>query len=413
MKKIKPFKAIRPISSLVEKVVIYTNNLMNDDERREKAKKNPFSFAHIVKPKLDFENPKSKTDTELFEYAARYFEKLVTENVLEQDQTDCYYVYRQSLNGRSQTGIIVCYHIDEYTNGKIKKHENTREEKEKENVLNLMQTKIQGNPIFLAYNPISEIDTLVNEITAIVPEYYFKSEFDVYQSLWVVNNPMQVELLTKLMNEQINESYIADGHHRAASMSLYSHQKKDSRIQKDLDSDYLMCCLFPSNQLKIFEYNRAIKDLNGLSNEELLKRISLKFEVHKAENQNYSPACFHEIGMYLEDQWYSLIPKPGTFTNDPVGILDVTILQENILSPILGITDPRTDKRIDFVAGTKGVTSLEKKVNKGKAEVAFALYPVSMQQLFDISDANEVMPPKSTWFEPKLLSGLIIYKMDN
>lgn len=414
MEKIKPFRSIRPSKQLAEKVAVYSNNILNDEERRERLKKNAYSFAHIVKPKLDFDESDSKTTKELFEYSAKYFEKLLKEETLIQENKECFYVYRQILNGRSQAGVVCCYHVDEYLNGNIKKHENTREEKEIENVEHLRATKIQGNPIFLAYKPINEIDNLVNEVMASEPVYHFTSEYDVLQSLWVVSDDSMIKKFSDLFNQKMDVSYIADGHHRAASTALYAaERKKQNKFHNGTEAyNYLFTCLFPSNQLKIFEYNRTVKDLNRLSKKNFLAEVEEKFSIRKVDSKNFSPSGFHEIGMYLDDEWYLLKPKTGTFKNDPVEILDVSILQQNILNPILGIKDPRTDKRIDFIAGTKGISFLEKKVNKKKCEVAFALYPASMQQMFDIADASEVMPPKSTWFEPKLLSGLVIYKMD-
>ncbi len=410
MDRIKPFKGIRPIKALVEKVAVFPNNLLNEEERREEAKRNPYSFAHVVKPRIDFPDSESKTDPALFDHAKKYFQKLLKEKILQRDSHECFYIYRQMLNGRSQTGVVAFYHVSEYWKGNIKKHELTREEKEIENVEHMMTTGISGNPIFLAYNPVNEIDTLVNEVKATVPEYHFVSDFDVFHSMWVVSNSKHVERFKLLFNEKVKTSYIADGHHRAASASRVSKLLAEANPKHKGDEayNYLLTCLFPSNQLKIYDYNRVVKDLNGLSEEELINRVKEKFELNEIKQQGYTPANFHEIGMYLSGKWFQLFPKKKTFIDDPIGRLDVTILQQNILSPILGIEDPRIDKRIDFFAGTKGLSAIEKRVNKGKAAVAFALYPVSMQQLFDVSDTGGIMPPKSTWFEPKLLSGLII-----
>jgi len=409
---IRPFKGIRPAVALGEKVAINPNNLMNEDERKEAAKKNPFSFAHVVKPRIDFPDSISKNNPVLFAHARNYFEKLVKDNVLLQDESECFYVYRQILDGRSQAGVIACYHVKEYEEGRIKKHENTRAEKESENVEHLLATGISSNPIFLAYNPVSEIDTLINQVMGTQPDVHFKSEQNVYHSLWVIREKEIDEKLQQLFNERVKETYIADGHHRAASAAIVARKMREENPSHTGTEpyNYLLTCLFPANQLKIYDYNRIIKDLNGHTKESLLKEIEKNFSVEQVSKEKYAPKALHEIGMYLEDKWYILRPKDGSFRNDPVGILDVTILQNNLLEPVLGIHDPRTDKRIDFVSGVKGLSQLEKKVNKGKAEVAFALYPVSIRQLFEVSDADEIMPPKSTWFEPKLLSGLVIYK---
>lgn len=412
MAAIRPFKGIRPASAFVEKVAFNPNNLMNENERKEAAQKNSLSFAHVVKPRIDFPDSISKTDPVLFAHAKNYFDKLIKDKILLQDEEEYFYVYRQMLNGRSQTGVIACYHVKEYEEGRIKKHEYTREEKEKENVDGLLVTGMSSNPIFLAYNPVSEIDTLVNQVTGTEPDVHFKSDQSVYHTLWVVKNKELVEKLLLMFNNHVKEVYIADGHHRAASAAIVARKLKEANPSHTGTElyNYLLTCLFPANQLKIYDYNRVVKDLNGHTKENLLKEIEKKFTVEKVSEEKYAPKTLHEIGMYLGNNWYALRPLENTFSNDPVGILDVTILQNNLLNPILGIQDPRTDKRIDFVSGVKGLSSLEKKVNKGKAEIAFALYPVSMQQLFAVSDVGEIMPPKSTWFEPKLLSGLVIYK---
>ncbi len=413
MDRIIPFKGIRPVKTLVDKVAVFPNNLMNEPERRDEAKKNPYSFAHIVKPKIDFADSTSKTDPQLFEHAKKYFDKLLNDKILVEETTECFYVYRQMLDGRSQTGVVVCYHVDEYFNNKIKKHEHTREEKELENVEHMMVTGMSSNPIFLAYNPVNEIDTLINQVKATVPEYHFISDNDAYHSLWVVNDEDIISRLKILFNSKVDVSYIADGHHRAASAARVARLMSEANPHHTGTEpyNYLLTCLFPSNQLRIYDYNRVVKDLNGLSNEELIEKVKEKFDVKAINENEFAPSSLHKIGMYLGEHWFELTPKPNTYKNDPVNRLVVSILQNNILDPILGIKDPRTDKRMDFYPGTKGLTSIEKRVDKGKSAVAFALYPVSMQQLFDVSDAGEIMPPKSTWFEPKLLSGLIIYSI--
>jgi uncharacterized protein (DUF1015 family) len=413
MQRIKPFAGIRPSKALADKVAILPNNLMNEDNRREAALRNPISFAHIIKPRINFPEGTEKTDQRLFEFAAEYLQKLLNEKAIFQDTQACYYIYRQTLNGRSQTGIVARYHLQEYFNGNIKKHEHTRSEKESENVKHILTTGIQSNPVFLAYNPVSEIDTFVNTLTAELPDYYFLSDFNVYHTLWVVHDEQHINTLSQLLNEKIPYTYIADGHHRAASAALVAEMKKKENANHSGEEDYnyLHTCLFPANQLKIYDYNRIVKDLNQLSSGLFLQKVAERFEVQVADVSPFVPQQIHEIGMYFDNKWFKLHAKAGTYPNDPIGVLDVSILQENLLSPILGIKDPRTDKRIDFLEGTKGLAALEKKVSRGKSAVAFALYPVSMKQLFDVSDAGLIMPPKSTWFEPKLLSGLITYKM--
>jgi len=412
MKKIISFNALRPVSDKAREVAIYSNNLLRDDERRERARKNTNSFAHVVKPKIDFADIQIPPANELMKYSKNYLQKLIEQGVLVNDNSACFYIYRQQLHGHSQSGIVCCYHLDEYRNRKIKKHEHTREEKEKENVVHLKASEIQGNPVFLAYKGADAIDVFVFEIQQRQPLYDFISDFDVRQTVWSVSDINELEKLSSLLNDHVTESYIADGHHRAASMKLFADEMKSSNQNHTGEEpyNYLFACLFPANQLKIFEYNRSVKDLNGNTEDELISKISEWFSVEKTDSR-FQPKDIHEFGMYMHQQWYKLTAKKSAYTNNPVDVLDVSILQEKILSPLLGIDDPRTDKRIDFIEGTKGIKALEKKVNKGKASVAFALHPVSMDQLFAISDAGEVMPPKSTWFEPKLMSGLLIYKM--
>ncbi len=413
MQRIKPFAGIRPTKALADKVAILPNNLMNEDNRREAAIRNPISFAHVIKPRINFTEGIEKTDQRLFDFAAEYLLKLMREKTVFQDDQECYYIYRQTLNGRSQTGLVARYHLQEYVNGNIKKHEHTRSEKESENVKHIITTGIQSNPVFLAYNPVPEIDTLINTLTAEVPDYHFESDLHVFHSMWVIRDAQQIQTLTQLLNERVPYTYIADGHHRAASASLVAEMKRKenpNHTGKE-DYNYLHTCIFPANQLKIYDYNRIVKDLNQLSSEVFLKKILERFDVQLSDVSPFIPQHVHDIGMYFDNKWFRLKAKEGTYANDPISVLDVSILQENLLSPILGIVDPRTDKRIDFLEGTKGVAALEKKVSRGKSAVAFALYPVSMKQLFDVSDAGLIMPPKSTWFEPKLLSGLITYKM--
>jgi uncharacterized protein (DUF1015 family) len=413
MANIKPFRGIRPVKELADKVALCTNNLMNEDERRIAAQRNPLSFAHVVKPRIDFPEGISKQDERLFDHAAEYFQKLLKDGTLIQDEEPCFYIYRQTQNGRTQTGLVARYHVDEYACDNIKKHEHTRAEKETENVKHLLATGIQGNPIFLAYEPVGDIDTLINSITAAVPDYHFLSDYDIFNSLWVVSDSEKVNQLFTLFAKRVGCTYIADGHHRAASVAIAAKQLAEQNPNHcgDEDYNYMLTCLFPSNQLKIYDYNRLVKDLNGLSEEDLLKNISQNFSVTLLDDAHYQPDSFHAFGMYLGNRWYKLVANDDTYTGDPIDVLDVSILQKNILEPVLGIQDPRTDKRVEFIDGTKGIIALEKRVNKGKAAVAFSLYPVTMKQLFDVADAGKVMPPKSTWFEPKLISGLIIYKM--
>jgi uncharacterized protein (DUF1015 family) len=412
---IKPFKGYRPIPELASKVALNPNNLLNEPERREAARNNPYSFAHVVKPRIDFPDDTPRTDKQIFESAKRYFDKLFSEGTLLREEQPAFYVYRLSLGGHTQTGLISCLHVKNYNEGKIKKHEHTRADKELENVVQVEHTHLNSNPVFLAYPPVSKIDQLITNITVEQkPDYDFLSDSGVLQQLWVVQQPEVVEQLRQLFDEQVPVAYIADGHHRAASSSIFSSRMEEQWGGKSKfeDYNYFLTALFPANQLRIYDYNRIVKNLNGLQEKEFLKQLSEKFEIKEASRSPYDPRKPHRFGMYLVNKWYKLKALDGTFSDDAVGSLDVTILQNNVLDPILGIKDPRIDKRIDFIPGIKGLNALEKPVQKGKAAVAFSLYPVTMEQLFAISDMGGVMPPKSTWFEPKLMSGLVIFRME-
>ncbi|MBA3648175.1 MAG: DUF1015 domain-containing protein [Chitinophagales bacterium] len=412
---IKPFKGFRPRPDLAFKVALNPNNLLSEPERREAARQNKYSFAHVVKPRIDFPDEIRKTDLQLFEHARDYFEKMLRQGTILRDEQPCFYIYRMSMQNHSQTGLICCLHIKNYLDGKVKKHENTRAEKEKENVLHISNTRLNSNPVFLAYNPVPEIDILLQFITENEsPAYDFFSEAGVQQQVWIVKDEVTLEKLISLFDKKVLFSYIADGHHRAAAAAIYAKQRvQELGGQSDFqDHQYFLSCLFPSNQLRIYEYNRSVKSLNGYSENEFMSRLSEKFFIKEASRSPYRPTKSHRFGMFLESKWFKLKAKEGTYKNDATGVLDVTILQENVLEPILGIKDPRIDKRVDFIPGITELKELEKLVIKGKAMIAFSLYPVTMDQLFAISDKGEVMPPKSTWFEPKLMSGLIIFRME-
>jgi len=411
---IRPFKGYRPIPELAAKVALLPNNLLNEPDRKRAVRTNPYSFGHIVKPRLNFPDDVAKTDQQIFDFAREYFEKLLKEGVIIRDLIPCLYVYRMTMDERSQTGLICCMNIRDYDEGKIKKHENTRAEKELENEIHIENTKLNSNPVFLAYRPVPEIDELINKVTAQKPDYDFYSEFGVEENLWIIRDKETIDKFTMQFAEKVNAAYIADGHHRAAASSSYSkkihEQHPDPGLPKDYD--YFLTCLFPSDQLKIYDYNRIVKSLDGLDEKNLLKKISEKFEVEPAIRVPYDPRKPHRFGMFINGKWYRLKAKEGTYENDPISLLDVSILQNNLLEPTLGIHDPRTDKNIDFIPGVKGLKELERRVMKGRAAIAFSLYPVTMEQLFTVSDAGEVMPPKSTWFEPKLLSGLVVFRME-
>jgi uncharacterized protein (DUF1015 family) len=411
---IKPFKGYRPQPGLAQKVALLPNNLLNEANRKRAAKANPYSFAHVVKPRINFPDHVQKTDQQLFDFARNYFEKLLTEGVIIRDPKPCFYLYRLTMDERSQTGLICCMNINDYLGGRIKKHEHTRAEKENENVIHIENTRLNSNPVFLAYSPVKEIDAVMEKITQRLPEYDFVSEFGVKEQCWVVNDEATIGQFISLFDQKVSATYIADGHHRAAAAALFAEKigKKLPPSVNSRDYNYFLTALFPADQLRIYDYNRLVKSISPMDQRTLLKKISEKFDVEPARKIPYSPPKPHRFGMFINGSWYRLKPLPGTYTEDPIGVLDVSILQNNLLEPILGIHDPRTDKNIDFVAGIKGLKELERRVTKGRAAVAFSLYPVTMEQLFAVSDAGEVMPPKSTWFEPKLLSGLVVFRME-
>lgn len=411
---IRAFRGFRPVPELAAKVALNANGLLSDEPRKEQARKNPYSFAHVVKPRINFPDDTPKTEQQLFDFAQRYFEEMVEDGVIVRDEEPALYVYRLSMDNHSQTGLISCLHIKDYNEGKIKKHEHTHEHKEVENVLHIRSTLLNSNPVFLAYPNVDEIDLVIGLITnEHLPNYDFVNEYGVKQELWVVSNKKHIEELTTLFEKHVSCAYIADGHHRAAAAAIYAQEMKPQTGKlKSNDFNYLLTCLFPSNQLRIYDYNRVIKSLNGLSEKEFLKKVSEKFELKLASRSPYDPSKRHRFGMFLNHKWYKLKAIEGTFDKNAVDSLDVSILQKNLLDPILGIKDPRIDRRIDFIPGIRGLGPLEKVVIKGKAAVAFSLFPVTMEQLFAISDMGEVMPPKSTWFEPKLMSGLVVFKME-
>ncbi|HYV92283.1 MAG TPA: DUF1015 family protein [Chitinophagales bacterium] len=411
---IKPFKGYRPVPELAEKVTLIPNNLLNEPDRRRAARSNPYSFAHIVKPRLNFPDDIAKSDQQLFGFAKNYFEKLLAEGILIRDNSPCFYIYRMTMDNRSQTGLTCCMNIKDYNEGKIKKHEHTRSEKELENALQFELTRLNTNPVFLAYSPVTKIDELIASITAQKPDYDFISEYGVHENLWIVRDEKNIQSFIQLFEEKVSAVYIADGHHRAAAASIFSRKIHESNPipARSKDYDYFLVSLFPADQLKIYDYNRVVRSLNGLDEKFFLKKAEEKFIVDEARRIPYDPRKPHRFGMYLNGKWYRLKAKERTYSSDPISILDVSILQNNLLEPILGIHDPRTDRNIDFIPGVKGLKELEKRVSKGKAAVAFSLYPVTMEQLMAVSDAGEVMPPKSTWFEPKLLSGLVTFRME-
>jgi uncharacterized protein (DUF1015 family) len=402
MADIKPFRALRPHNEFAAQVASKPYDVLNSEEARKEAEGNLISFLHVTKSEIDMPAGIDIHTPEVYTKAKENLEKLIQNKVLFQDAKSCYYIYELGWKGRTQTGLVCLSSVDDYNKDVIKKHEFTRPEKEKDRIDHMMAVKAQTGNVFLACKDLRELNDVFDEWKSNNPaEYFFTASDGVVHTIWVVNTIATVDIITNLFREKIPFTYIADGHHRAASAAKVSSQMRDNP-----EAAYFLTTIFPANQLAILDYNRIVKDLNGLDTETFIQRISEKFTVEKTDTP-VTPFKPHEFGMYLDHSWYKLNANKGSWRNDPVGILDVTILQENLLNPVLNVGDPRTDKRIDFVGGIRGLAELEKKVNEGEAAIAFSLYPVSIQQLFDIADSSNVMPPKTTWFEPKLRDGLI------
>ena len=403
---IKPFRALRPHNEYAAQVASRPYDVLNSEEARKEIGDNLISFLHVTKSEIDLPADIDIHSGQVYEKAKENLQKLVQKKILFQDEKPCYYIYELAWKGRTQTGLVCVSSVEDYFNDVIKKHEFTRPEKEKDRIDHMRTIRAQTGNVFLACKDLKELNDVFNKWKDQNPaEYFFTANDGVTHTVWVVNTFATIDIITNLFKEKIPFTYIADGHHRAASAAKVSQQ-----IQDSADAKYFLTTIFPANQLAILDYNRVVKDLNGLTEEEFLQKLNEQFTVEKAAAA-VSPKELHQFGMYLSKQWYLLTAKENTFKNDPIGILDVTILQENVLDKFLGIADPRTDTRIDFIGGIRGLSELEKRVDSGEMKVAFSLHPVSMQQLFDIADSGNVMPPKSTWFEPKLRDGLLTHQI--
>ncbi len=406
---ISPFNALRPEAQHAKQVASRPYDVLNSKEAKIEAQGNPSSFLHITKSEIDLPETVDIHSPEVYEKAKENLQAFISRNVLFIENKPCYYIYRLIMNGKGQTGLVCVSSVDDYENGLIKKHEFTRPEKELDRINHIKTTGAQTGNVFLAYKNVNEIDTVIENWTKEKnPQYDFIAEDEIQHSVWIVSDDNVIEKITTLFKEKVPCTYIADGHHRAASAAKVRTALGDKATN---ESNYFLTTLFPSNQLHIMDYNRVVKDLAGYNETDLLHKIENHFIIKKV-NEAYKPNALHHFGMYMNKQWYSLESKENSFTTDPIGILDVTILQNNFLEPILGIKDQRTDKRIDFVGGIRGLGELEKRVDSGEMALAISLFPVSIQQLFDIADSGNVMPPKSTWFEPKLRDGLLTHLID-
>jgi uncharacterized protein (DUF1015 family) len=413
MAKIKPFKGIRPPKEYVIDIASRPYDVLSSAEAREEAKGNEKSLYHIIKPEIDFPTGKDEHDPEVYDKAIENFKRFKKKGWLTQDEKENYYVYAQTMNGHTQYGLVVCSYVDDYMTGIIKKHELTRKDKEEDRMKHVRINNANIEPVFFAYPDNPALDALVAETVKQTPEYDFVASDGIGHHFWVINDEATIRKITELFAE-IPYLYIADGHHRSAAAALVGVEKakQNPHHTGNEEYNYFMAVCFPANQLKIMDYNRVVKDLNGLTLTGFLDKLSENFQITDKGETIYHPQKLHNFSLYLSGHWYSLDAKPETFNNnDPIGVLDVTISSNLILDKILGIKDLRTDKRIDFVGGLRGLKELKRRVDSGEMVAALALYPVSMKQLIDIADTGNIMPPKTTWFEPKLRSGLVIHEL--
>jgi len=408
---IKPFKALRPQPQFAKQVASRPYDVLNSKEAKEEAQGNPNSFLHITKSEIDLPEQTDIHSAVVYTTAAENLTAFIKRDILFRESKPCYYIYQLIMNGRSQTGLVCGSSVDDYENDIIKKHEFTRPEKEQDRINHIKTTGAQTGNVFLAYRNVAAVDAIIEnwkkDRSAI---YDFVADDQIQHTIWVINDESTIEKITQLFIDQVPCTYIADGHHRAASAAKVRAALGNNATA---GASIFLTTLFPANELYIMDYNRVVKDLNGHTEATLLAALAEKFDVSAPETKAVSPDALHSFGMYLNGKWYKLTAKAGTYTTDPIGVLDVTILSDNILNPLFGIQDQRTDKRIDFVGGIRGLGELEKRVNSGDMAIAFSLYPVSIEQLFDIADSGNVMPPKSTWFEPKLRDGLLTHLIND
>ena len=412
MVKIKPFKGIRPPKEYAAEVASRPYDVLNSVEAKEEATER--SLLHIIKPEIDFDPIADEHSEQVYAKAVENFRQWRENGWLVQDKKECYYVYAQTMNGRTQYGLVMCCHFEDYLAGAIKKHELTRTDKEEDRMIHVRNQKANIEPVFFAYPDNAEIDAIVAEATSKPAEYDFTAADTFGHKLWVIDDEATCARITEIF-ATIPALYVADGHHRTAAAARVGAECKANNPNHTGEEEYcyFLAVTFPESHLRIIDYNRVVKDLNGLTEEQFLEALSADFTVEKAGAEIYTPASLHNFSMYLAGEWYSLTAKEGTYDdNDPIGVLDVTVLSNLVLDKILGIADLRTSKRIDFVGGIRGLGELKKRVDSGEMKVAFALYPVSMRQLIDIADTGNIMPPKTTWFEPKLRSGVVIHTFE-
>lgn len=411
MAKIIPFKGLRPTKKLAPEVATLPYDVVSVAEARE-FRKNPYNFYHVTRSEIDLAENTDVHSILVYEKAKENLDQMILDKVLVQDPDPCYYIYELVMNGRSQTGLVCGSSVDDYNNGIVKKHEFTRPEKELDRINHITGTGAQTGIVFLAYRDNDNVQQIIDEWKQThEAEYDFTATDGVRHIVWIIDNYAKVASITHHFAQEVPCTYIADGHHRAASAAKVCKEMRENGYSVDGSEyfNYFLTCIFPASQLQIMDYNRVVKELNGMNSVEFLAALGNDFTVTALGKEPFKPAHAHQFGMYFDGTWYKLTAKPDSYTTDPIGVLDVTILQDNVLDKLLGITDPRVDNRIDFVGGIRGMHELEKRVDNKEAVAAFSLYPVSIQQLFDIADSGNVMPPKSTWFEPKLRDGLVVY----
>ncbi len=413
MARIKPFKGVRPPKELVTRVASKPYDVLNSDEARREAEGNEMSLYHIIKPEIDFPVGTDEHDPRVYDRAVENFKAFQAKGWLRQDEKEHYYIYAQTMGDRTQYGFVIAAYVDDYMQGRIKKHELTRRDKEEDRMKHVRINDANIEPVFFAFPENPELEAIIKKVTAGEPEYDFVADDGFGHHFWVIDDEAMMKRITELFAD-IPYLYIADGHHRSAAAALVGHEKALANPHHTGNEEYnfFLAVAFPESHLRIMDYNRVVKDLNGLTPEEFLARLGECFEVEDMGTEIYHPERLHVFSLYLGGHWYKLTAKPGTYDDtDPIGVLDVTISSDHILRDILGITDLRSDKRIDLVGGIRGLGELKRRVDSGEMAVALALYPVSMRQLIDIADSGNIMPPKTTWFEPKLRSGLVIHKL--
>lgn len=410
---LKSFKGIRPVKDKAQLIASRPYDVLNREEAKKEAGDHQFSFLHVIKPEIDLPDSLDEHDASVYQKGKDNFQKLLSEGVLVQDTEECLYIYAQTMNGRTQYGIVGCASVEDYMNNIIKKHELTRPDKEEDRKNHIRVSGMNYEPVFFAYPENKELDLIVKGVVKAKPEYDFTATDGFGHQFWVINNQTIIKQIVDIF-KTIKYTYVADGHHRTAAAALVGNEKRKANPNHNGTEEYnfFLAVHFPADQLAIMDYNRVIKDLNGLSEADFLKALDKGFEIEDKGIGEFRPKKLHNFGMYLSGKWYSLTAKPSTYNDaDPIGCLDVTVLSDLVLSPILNITDLRNSKRIDFVGGIRGLEELKRRVDNGSMKVAFALYPVSMKQLIDIADTGNIMPPKTTWFEPKLRSGLVVHSL--